>query len=103
MNKVLNILISLIIFLFLANSGISQNITISQEDAAKFAGLALKCIDKPYPYKPGNVLGSDDDAVPPRIHHPAFYGCFDWHSAVHGHWMLVKLLKEFPDVKKQMI
>ena len=70
----------------------------TQEEAASFARLALKCIHQPYPYKPGNVLGSDEDAVPPRLHHPVFYGCFDWHSSVHGHWMLVKLLKEFPDL-----
>lgn len=84
---------------FIINSVTSQNIAISKDDATKFAILAMKCIHQPYPYKPGNVLGSDEDAVPPRVHHPAFYGCFDWHSAVHGHWMLVKLLKEFPDLE----
>ena len=66
--------------------------------AAALSKPALHCIQQPYPYKPGHVLVSDSDAVPPRIQHPAFYGCFDWHSSVHGHWTLVRLLKAFPDL-----
>jgi len=42
-----------------------------------------------------------NDVKTPRELHPAFYGCFDWHSAVHGHWMLVKLMKEFPDLPER--
>ncbi len=75
-----------------------EPIDISLDEASGLAQPALDCIRKPYPYKPGHVLVDDSSLVPPRIQHPAFYGCFDWHSAVHGHWTLVKLLKEFPEI-----
>jgi hypothetical protein len=71
-------------------------ITIDQDQAAGLSGPARHCIQKPYPYKPGNVLVDDSTLLPPRVQHPAFYGCFDWHSSVHGHWTLVRLLKEYP-------
>ncbi len=59
--------------------------------------LAFSCIDREYPNKPNHVLGDDSYLRPPRETNPAFYGCFDWHSAVHGHWTLVTILKNFPD------
>jgi len=65
--------------------------------AARFARLALDCVHKEYPNKIAHVLQSDADAKPPRELTPAFYGCYDWHSSVHGHWLLVRLLKQFPD------
>jgi hypothetical protein len=58
--------------------------------------FAYECIDKEYPNKLGQVLGDDSYLAPPRVLHPAFYGCFDWHSSVHGHWTLVTILKDFP-------
>lgn len=76
--------------------GSSGRIAMDADQASKFAGIALGGITREYPNKPGNVLASDDDVKSPRDMHPAFYGCFDWHSAVHGHWMLVRLLKRFP-------
>ncbi len=75
--------------------------TLTQEQASAFARLALKGIQKEYPNKPGNVLSSDADVKGPRALHPAFYGCFDWHSSVHGHWMLVRLLRLFPDLPER--
>ncbi len=66
--------------------------------AERFLKLALACIDREYPNKPEHVLDSAADAKPPRDFHPAFFGCYDWHSSVHGHWMLVRLLKTFPDL-----
>ena len=72
--------------------------TLTRENASAFAKLALKGAKKQYPNKPGHVLLDDADAKTPRALHPAFYGCYDWHSAVHGHWMLVRLLKQFPDL-----
>jgi len=63
----------------------------------RFAGLALTCIHQEYPNKIGHVLNSDDDVDPPRKLTPAFYGCFDWHSSVHGHWLLTRLTKLSPD------
>jgi DUF2891 family protein len=64
--------------------------------AERFANLALSCIHKEYPNKVAHVLQSDADVQPPRKLTPAFYGCYDWHSAVHGHWLLVRLLRTFP-------
>lgn len=64
--------------------------------AARFADLALACIHKEYPNKIAHTLNSDGDVAPPRLLTPAFYGCYDWHSAVHGHWLLVRLLRMFP-------
>jgi hypothetical protein len=74
--------------------------TLTPERAAALAELALKGLTKEYPNKPGDVLNGDGEVKPPRDVHPAFYGCFDWHSSVHGHWMLVRLLKQFPDLPK---
>ena len=65
--------------------------------AQRFAALALKCLHSEYPSHVANTLDSDADAQPPHILYPAFYGCYDWHSDVHGHWLLVRLLRLFPD------
>jgi len=64
--------------------------------AARFAQLALDCVHKEYPNKVSHVMQSDADALPPRTLTPAFYGCYDWHSSVHGHWLLVRLARLFP-------
>ena len=65
--------------------------------AERFANLALNCIHREYPNKLGqHVLNSDADVRPARELTPAFYGCHDWHSAVHGHWMLVRLARTEP-------
>jgi len=64
--------------------------------AQRFAGLALTCVHAEYPNKLAHTLQSDADARPPRELTPAFYGCYDWHSSVHGHWLLARLAKTFP-------
>lgn len=69
---------------------------LTEELALRLVRLSLDCLDQEYPNKPDHVLGSDAEALPPRKLHPAFYGCFDWHSAVHGHWTLVRLLRVLP-------
>lgn len=61
-----------------------------------FARLALECVHREYPNKIAHVMGSDADAKPPRQLTPAFFGCYDWHSAVHGHWLLVRTVRLFP-------
>lgn len=71
---------------------------LTDAGAAHFASLAHRNIEREYPNKIGHVMESDADLASPRQLHPAFYGCFDWHSAVHGHWMLVRLLKQFPNL-----
>jgi hypothetical protein len=65
--------------------------------ADRFAKLALACVAKEYPNKISHVLNSDADVAPPRKLTPAFCGCYDWHSSVHGHWLLVRLIRTFPD------
>lgn len=65
--------------------------------AGRFAELALACLHREYPNKVSHVLRDDGDARPPRSLTPAFYGCFDWHSSVHGHWLLARLVRLFPD------
>jgi hypothetical protein len=67
------------------------------EAAARFARLALTCVDKEYPNKISHVLNSDEDVAPPRKLTPAFCGCYDWHSSVHGHWLLARLARTFPE------
>ena len=57
----------------------------------RFASLAISCIHREYPNKLAHVLMSDIDVQAPRHLTPAFFGCFDWHSAVHGHWLLARL------------
>ena len=65
--------------------------------AERFANLALACVHKEYPNKISHSLNSDADVAPPRKLTPAFYGCYDWHSSVHGHWLLARLIRTFPN------
>src|SRR6266576_362144 len=65
--------------------------------AERFADLALACVHKEYPNKISHTLNSDGDVSPPRKLTPAFYGCYDWHSSMHGHWLLVRLVRSFPN------
>jgi hypothetical protein len=76
----------------------NQRRGFSVAHASRFARMTLAGITREFPNKPGDVLLSPRDAVRPRKAHPAFFGCYDWHSSVHGHWMLVRLLKLFPDL-----
>jgi len=71
--------------------------TLDAAAAARFANLALKCLHTEYPNHISHTLDGDRDARAPRDLTPAFYGCLDWHSDVHGHWLLVRLLRQFPD------
>ena len=77
-----------------------EKIELTLEQANVLATLPLECVQKAYPNKLGQTLGSGDDLAEPQTLHPAFYGCFDWHSAVHGHWSMVKLLKMYPDLEE---
>ncbi|ATB33978.1 DUF2891 domain-containing protein [Melittangium boletus] len=65
--------------------------------AARFAELALGCVHREYPNKIAHVMSGDADARPPRELTPSFYGCYDWHSSVHGHWLLVRLARRYPE------
>lgn len=72
---------------------------LTSEQACQLATLPLACIHTEYPNKLGQTLDNKADLGEPHELHPAFYGCFDWHSSVHAHWSLVKLLKLFPDIQ----
>jgi hypothetical protein len=101
--------LSLSFFLLMVNLSQSQNklytvnqqglLELTQLGASELASLPLKCIDQQFPNKTNHTSLSDSDHVLlPKELHPAFYGCFDWHSCVHGHWMLIRLLKLFPQL-----
>jgi hypothetical protein len=76
--------------------GLMADFEFDQIQAARFAKLALDCLHKEYPNKIAHSLNSDADVKPPRELTPAFYGCYDWHSSVHAHWLLVRLIHMFP-------
>lgn len=80
------------------NNTSSHELTLSE--ANKLVALPLHCVETPYPYKTGIILGSAEDLKEPSELHPVFYGCFDWHSAAHGYWSLVTLLRQFPNLEQ---
>src|SRR3954449_4444615 len=86
---------SIVAFLLLATS--LRAAEFDAHAAERFANLALACVHKEYPNKIAHNLNSDQDVAPPRTLTPAFYGCYDWHSSVHGHWLLARLARTFPD------
>lgn len=71
--------------------------SLTEAQVSAFADLALQGMDQEYPNKPSNVMVGDASVQSPREMHPAFYGCFDWHSSIHGHWMLVRLIRLYPN------
>jgi Protein of unknown function (DUF2891) len=73
-----------------------QAATLDASTAGRFAALTLACIQREYPNKISHILNSPDDVKAPHELTPAFYGCYDWHSSVHGHWLLARLVREFP-------
>lgn len=78
----------------------AQNTVLTQYRAEQLVDLPLKCAQLEYPNKLNQVLTDETGLKGPQDLHPAFYGCFDWHSSVHGHWLMVYLLKEFPDLRQ---
>ena len=66
--------------------------------ASKFAGLALAGVDREWPHHYVHLAGGPSEITTPRRMHPSFYGCFDWHSSVHGHWTLARVLRLYPDI-----
>ncbi len=76
------------------------DLTLNDAMADRFASMALKCVRQEFPNRPDHVLNKLEEVKAPRLMHPAFYGCYDWHSSVHGHWMLIKLLREHPGMAR---
>ncbi len=79
---------------------INGQIVLTATGASHFAKLPLRCAEHEFPYKPGITYQDSNWVTAPRKLHPAFFGCFDWHSSVHGHWMLLRLLKLFPAMEE---
>ena len=76
--------------------------TLTDEIALQLSEKPVHCINQEYPNKTAHVINNEVDVkLTPQELHPSFYGCFDWHSSVHGHWMLVKLLKDKPFLKNK--
>src|SRR6266496_3305338 len=92
---------SVIVLMCLAASAAAQTSTSAPAFDAhaveRFAGLALACVHKEYPNHISHTMNNDADVAPPRKLTPAFFGCYDWHSSVHGHWLLVRLVRTYPD------
>lgn len=93
------------IFFLCGNSAIAQmkdqnseSLSLSQQQASHFAGLALKCLRKEYPNKIEHLINDASQVQSPQALHPAFFGCYDWHSSVHGHWLVVRLLRLYPNL-----
>jgi len=76
------------------------DLALTTAAADRFAALALRCATQEYPNKLDHVMGGPEEVKGPKALHPAFYGCFDWHSAVHGHWMLARLLRTHPGLAR---
>lgn len=74
-----------------------NNFELSLESATELAHLPLECISQEYPNKLNQVLTDSTYLASPSELHPVFYGCFDWHSSVHGHWLLARLMRRYPD------
>ena len=89
---------AIFVVLFLTVTAQAQMQSLTEKQASHFAALALKCVTREFPNKPEHVINNASEVKGPKDLHPAFYGCYDWHSSVHGHWMLVRLLKMFPSL-----
>ncbi len=83
---------------YVAIDSSTGHLSLTLAGASHFAERALNCIQTEYPNKLSHVMQNASQVASPRNLHPAFYGCFDWHSAVHGHWMLARLLRRFPNM-----
>ena len=83
--------------LFLFALGSVTTAIAAEFPVSHFARLALDCVHQEYPNKIAHTMAGDADLAPPRELTPAFYGCFDWHSSVHGHWLLARLAHKYPD------
>ena len=86
----------LLLFFLLSSMSLPAKNRLSEADAKRFVDLALAGLNREFPNKPGNVLRSAEDAKTPSQLTPVFFGHFDWHSSVHGHWTLVRLIRLFP-------
>lgn len=94
-------------FIFMVSAQSEPSLVVSLEDgrymlsndgASYFAKLSLECTNKPSPHYFYRALRLPGEQKGPKDYWPSFYGCYDWHSAVHNHWAMVKLLKLYPTI-----
>jgi hypothetical protein len=90
--------LSLLFLTITTTAQMNSSQSLTEKQASHFATLALKCVSREFPNKPEHVINNESEVKGPKVLHPAFYGCYDWHSSVHGHWMLIRLLKTFPSL-----
>ena len=88
----------LVLLFGLALPGTAEDLTFTSEQASRLARLPLESLQREFPNKLEHVMNGPEEVLSPKELHPVFYGSYDWHSCVHGHWMLVRLLKQFPDL-----
>lgn len=93
----IELFVSLLLLFSLAARS-QESFRLERVQAGRLAHLAFKCIHQEYANNIQHSMQSDKDVGTPSQLHPVFYGCYDWHSSVHGHWLLVKLMKEFPEL-----
>ncbi len=87
----------ILLLLLCSTACFAQQLTLPE--ANHLASLPMKCMQQEYPNKTGQLLADSSEVLSPKTLHPAFYGCFDWHSSVHGHWSLVYFLSHFPQLE----
>ena len=87
----------LFLLIFSASYGQEKMLDLNYTTAEKFSSLPLECIEIEYPNKLNQVISDSMELLGPKDLHPIFYGCFDWHSSVHGHWLLARVMNKFPD------
>ncbi len=96
--KALFVYLTVLLLPVVASAQMNTSRSLTEKQASHFAALALKCVSREFPNKPEHVINNASEVKSPKALHPAFYGCYDWHSSVHGHWMLIRLLKTFPSL-----
>ena len=96
--KALFVYLTVLLLPTVSSAQMNSSQSLTEKQASHFAMLALKCVSREFPNKPEHVINNVSEVKSPKALHPAFYGCYDWHSSVHGHWMLIRLLKTFPSL-----
>jgi DUF2891 family protein len=100
--KLLIVFLTILYLPIVASAQMKPTNALTEKQASHFVALALKCVSREFPNKPEHVINNASEVSSPKVLHPAFYGCYDWHSSVHGHWMLIRLLKTFPSLPESV-
>jgi hypothetical protein len=74
---------------------------LNNDIATRFARAALGHVGREWPNKLDHVMAGPEDVQRPRALHPVFFGSFDWHSCVHGYWLLARLYRRLPQLHER--